>query len=149
MPVAFEYERLERPIKSVACLNSEGAEVATLQGRVFTRGTGRYGLAPHAQNDPHRTACLLFGKTEIIARYRSRAGHRSGILIKSERKGARYALHVLQPQGTISLLRLSAPQVLVEEPDDQLPRSHCAGLQVEAVGAPLDDHELVLDADLL
>jgi hypothetical protein len=55
-----------------------------------------------------------------------------------------------QPQGTVPpLLRLYALQVLVEEPDDGLPQIALRGLQVEAMGRPLDNHELVLDADLL
>ena len=42
-----------------------------------------------------------------------------------------YALHVFSTPGN-----LSAPQVLVEEPDDELPQIALRGLQVEAVGAP-------------
>jgi hypothetical protein len=40
MPVAFDYERLERPIKSMACLNPAGEEVATLEGRSFNGERG-------------------------------------------------------------------------------------------------------------
>ena len=55
-----------------------------------------------------------------------------------------YALHVFSTPGN-----LSASQVLVEEPDDELPQIALRRLQVKAMGRTLDDHELVLDADLL
>jgi len=41
MQVAFDYEQLETPIKSVTCLNPEGQEVHALKGDAFhERGGG-------------------------------------------------------------------------------------------------------------
>jgi len=53
------------------------------------------------------------------------------------------------PQGFPRSSLLLSPQVLVEESDDKLPQVTLLGLQVEAVWRPFDDHELVLDANLL
>jgi hypothetical protein len=47
MQVAFDYQRLEKPIKSVACLNPEGKQVATLEGSFFNGeqgGTVSFGI---------------------------------------------------------------------------------------------------------
>jgi hypothetical protein len=66
MPVAFDYERLERPIKSVGCLNAEGDEVATLSGSSFTgqHGGTYYFHMPKSTRIGLRV--VYFGKTDTI-----------------------------------------------------------------------------------
>jgi hypothetical protein len=40
MQIAFDYQRLEKPIKSVVCLNPEGKQVGTLEGSSFSGEQG-------------------------------------------------------------------------------------------------------------
>ena len=60
MNVEFQYERPEKSIKSLTCLNAKGEPVVTLEGTSFVGPSGGATIVRHPQDGPHAHAGGLF-----------------------------------------------------------------------------------------